>query len=130
MRTELKKFEEYYWGLEKEDFKITCNLVKSFMKAYWNGLSLPKENQIKTSEVDLFIAQHYRETQLLLQFGIWRLQSIFESLIKTTFNIKRSGGINSLIKELKRKGFVLIKESELLQWTKLRNELSHNAPEM
>ena len=130
MRKELITFEEYFWGLTKDDFKATSDLVKVFMKSYWNEINLPKESKILTPEIDLFIAQHYRETQLLIQFGIWRLQSIFESLLKVNFTIKTRNGIRTIIAELKKNGFTLIKENELLEWTRLRNNLSHSAPEM
>ena len=129
MRKELRKFEEYFWGLTKDDFKATSELVKVFMKAYWMEIKLPKESKTLTPEIDLFIAQHYRETQMLLQFGIWRLQSIFESLLKTNFDIQ-SLGISEKLKDLKFKGFTVVKKKELLQWTALRNKLSHSAPEM
>lgn len=129
MREELKKFEEYFWDLTKDDFKTTPDLVKVFMKAYWKEIKLPVENKIVTPELDLFIAQHYRETQMLIQFGIWRLQSIFESLLTTNFDIQVRG-IGKKIKQLKNKGFTVIKESELLEWAELRNKLSHSAPEM
>jgi len=130
LKKELITFEEYFWGLTKDDFKATSDLVKVFMKAYWSEMKLPKESKIVTPEIDLFIAQHYRETQFLIQFGIWRLQSIFESLLKTNFAIQTRNGIRTIIAELKKKGFALIKENELLEWTRLRNTLSHSAPEM
>lgn len=130
MRPELVKFDDYFWGLTKNDFKSTSDLVKSFMKAYWKDLKLPIENNTVTPELDLFIDQHYYETQFLIQFGIWRLQSIFESLLKINFDIRKTNGIWNMIKDLKKKGYTVIKESELLEWTQLRNKLSHSAPEM
>lgn len=130
MRPELVKFDDYFWGLTKNDFKLTSDLVKSFMKAYWNDLKLQNEPNIVTEEFDLFIDQHYYETQFLIQFGIWRLQSIFESLLKSNFDIQKTNGIWSMINDLKRKGYSVIKENELLEWTQLRNKLSHSAPEM
>jgi hypothetical protein len=129
MRKEILTFEDYFWGLTKDDFKATSDLIKVFMKAYWNEIKLPKESKIVTPEIDLFIALHYRETQMLLQFGIWRLQSIFESLLKTNFDIQVKG-IREKIKDLKVKGFNIIKKSELFKWAELRNKLSHSAPEM
>lgn len=129
MRKELLMFENYFWGLTKDDFKATSDLVKNFMKAYWKNINLPVDTKIISPDLDLFIAQHYRETQFLLQFGIWRLQSIFESLLTTNFDIQVRG-IGEKIKYLKKKGFTLTKESELYEWTKLRNILSHSAPEM
>ena len=129
MRPALKKSEDYFWGLTKDDFKATSDLVKIFMKAYWNEIKLPKESKIVTPEIDLFIAQHYRETQMLLQFGIWRLQSIFESLLTTNFDIEVRG-ISEKLSDLKSKGYKIIKKTELLKWTALRNKLSHSAPEM
>lgn len=129
MRKELVKTEGYFWGLTKNDFKVTADLVKVFMKAYWNEIKLPKESKIVTPEIDLCIAQHYRETQMLLQFGIWRLQSIFESLLTTNFDIQVRG-ISEKLNDLKSKGFKVIKKTELLKWIKLRNKLSHSAPEM
>lgn len=129
MRKELITFEEYFWGLTKDDFKATSDLVKVFMKAYWKEIKLPKESKSVTPEIDLFIAQHYRETQMLLQFGIWRLQSIFESLLKTNFDIQVKG-ISEKLKDLKVKGYTVVKKKELSKWTALRNKLSHSAPEM
>ena len=130
MRKELLTFEEYFWGLTKEDFKATSDLVKVFMKAYWHEIELPKQSKFLNHEIDLFIAQHYRETQFLIQFGIWRLQSVFESLLKTNFSIQTKNGLSSILKILKSKGYKIIKEKELWQWVNLRNRLSHTAPEV
>jgi len=105
MRNELQDFEEYFWDLTKDDFKITADLVKEFMKGYWKEIKLPKENKTVTPEIDLFIAQHYRETQFLIQFGVWRLQSIFESLLKTNFAVQTRNGIRTIISLLKKKGY-------------------------
>lgn len=129
MRQELISYEEYFWGLTKEDFKITTSLVKEFMRAYWRGLTLPKNEKTVEPEIELFIAQHYRETQFLIQFGIWRLQSIFESLITANFNIQIRG-FRKKIEELKRNGYTILKEDELFKWTLLRNILSHSPPEI
>ncbi|MFT3902950.1 MAG: hypothetical protein QM727_07235 [Niabella sp.] len=130
MRKELLTFEDYFWGLTKDDFKATSDLVKLFMKAYWNEIKLPIEDKTLTPEIDLYIAQHYRETQFLIQFGIWRLQSAFESLLKNTFNIQTKNGLSSILKVLKSKGYKIIKEKELWKWAELRNKLSHRAPEV
>jgi len=51
VRPELKKIEEYFLGLTKEDFIATSDLVKSFMKAYWNELNFLKETKL-TPEID------------------------------------------------------------------------------
>lgn len=129
MRNELKESEEYFWNLTKHDFKATSDLVKVFMKAYWKEIKPPVEKKIISHELDLFIAYHYREIQMLIQFGIWRLQSIFESLLTTNFEINVRG-IGKKIKHLKEKGYAVIRENELLEWAELRNKLSHSAPEM
>jgi hypothetical protein len=82
------------------------------MKAYWKDLELHNDSKI-VPEKDLYIAQHYRETQLLIQFGIWRLQSIFERLLKDEFDIKTFGGIRKIVNDLKSKGYTLIKQTDL-----------------
>ena len=126
MRPELAKFDDYFWGLTKNDFKLTSDLVKSFISAYWDDLKLPKDNNVEIHEFDLFIDQHGFEAQFLFQFGIWRLQSIFESLVKINFNFtKNCRGIMEIIHNLKSKQYEITKENELVYWGVRQNSLKH-----
>lgn len=127
MRTGLINFETYFWGLTKDDIVNTAELTKSFFKAYMDTVKLPTKQL--SPEIDLYLSLHIREAQFTLQFGIWRLQSIFETLLKSTFEIETQKGLWKILYLLKAKGFYILEEKELLQWADLRNILSHSAPE-
>lgn len=127
MRTELQNFENYFWGLTKDDILHTSELTKSFFKSYMDKLTLPDKEL--SPEIDLYLSTHYREAQFALQFGIWRLQSIFEELLKSTFKIETRQGLRKILQLLKKGGFIIPEETELLKWADLRNLISHSAPE-
>lgn len=129
MRKELKDFETYFWGLSNDDFAYTCDLVKMFMKSYGKELEVLKGKDTKPEEFDLYIAQHYREAQFLLQFGIWRLQGIFEGLLISSFTVDGTTSLWKILEALKKQGYKLRKEKELREWTQLRNKLTHSATE-
>lgn len=77
---------------------------------------------------------YYADTdnQFIWHFGIWRLQGIFEGLMKQAFCAdKKLTGLKSKL-DLTRKITNKISHSdyeELLEWGKLRNALSHFPPE-
>ena len=127
MRADLINFETYFWGLSKDDITYTAELTKAYFKTYLTSIQLPSREF--TPEIDLYLSSHIRETQFLLQFGIWRLQSIFETLLKSNFAIETRQGLRKIIKLLKEQGYYINEETELLRWTDLRNNLSHSAPE-
>jgi len=129
MRQQLKDFETYFWGLSKDDFNYTCDLVKTFMNSYAKELDVLKGKDIRPEEFDLYVAQHYREAQLLLQFGIWRLQGIFEGLLISYFPLNGTTQLWQILKVLQKQGYRLLKEDELEEWRKFRNKLTHNATE-
>lgn len=61
---------------------------------------------------------------------IWRLQGIFEAILDERFldNSRKYRGLRDRLNELKRLGFTVSQEKELLRWSEFRNELSHSPP--
>lgn len=129
MRQQLQNFEEYFWGLSTDDFAATRDLVKTFMNSYGKELDVLKDKEMPAHEYDLYVAQHYREAQFLLQFGIWRLQGIFEGLLISDFQVNGITNLWKILEALKKQGYIILKEGELREWTRLRNKLTHEATE-
>ncbi|RYX83995.1 hypothetical protein EON73_03590 [bacterium] len=129
MRDQLKSFHSYFWGLTKADFESTSELIKTMMKAFYELSNKVELSNLEPHEINLYMFQHYQETQFIIQFGIWRLQSIFESLVKTEFDINTRMGLREIIKKVESQNYKIINKNELFEWSDLRNSLSHSAPE-
>ena len=129
MRRELYKYEQYCWGQSVEELKQTVNFVKTAIEGYWK--MLPKsESDIQSLEFDRYIEIHGREADFLIQYGFWRLQGIFEVLLKQIIDITgKTHGLDNIIKTIKNKGLTILKEDELKQWKDFRNNLTHQASE-
>lgn len=147
MRKELKDFDWHVYGLDISDFDNTLNLIKEIiqdrdlqLKQKIENLELYNENGklIDIKSEDAFEAiddiSYYYETDnlFLWHFGLWRLQGIFEGILKQNyFPNKRLIGLKSKLEFVRKKGIV-IEESdfqELIDWGNLRNALSHFPPE-
>lgn len=129
MREHLKKRDTPFWGVSKNDFITIFNFTKKAFELYYKE-SFPRIADKFNDEIGVILDIHYRESQYLLQFGIWRLQSTFETLLKQDFDLTDKRGFQRLTDEVKKCGFTFIKENELKDWIDLRNNLSHTASEM
>lgn len=61
---------------------------------------------------------------------LWRLQGIFEGILDERFLPKEQDyrGLNHRLQILKKEGYLILNETDLLEWAKLRNILSHSPP--
>lgn len=129
MRELLKEFEVPFWDQSIEELKQTVNFVKIAIGGYWKMLPF-LDKEIKSHEVELIIEMHGREANFLIQFGFWRLQGIFETLLKQLFNIdQKTQGLYDIITIIKKKKWFILKESDLMQWKNFRNDLTHKPTE-
>ncbi|MEP6262495.1 MAG: hypothetical protein ABJ092_13020 [Gillisia sp.] len=136
MREELKNTDWHTYGLSISDYDYTSRLIKDLIKdrnAQIRTKVLELERQ-KTDSEAISDLLYYADTdnQFIWHFGIWRLQGIFEGLMKQAFfPDKKLTGLKSKL-DLTRKITNKISSSdyeELLEWGKLRNALSHFPPE-
>lgn len=137
MREELKDFTYHVYGLSLDDYDYTVELTKSIIESRYVQLrEMAKEmdaNGDDTEAIDDCVYYPYIELQYLYHFVLWRLQGIFEGIVKKEFfnGEEVFGGIKKKLNKLRGMGIKIADEdyNEILIWASLRNSLSHNPPE-
>lgn len=136
VRQELKDTNWHTYGLSITDYDYTKRLIIEMIDDR-NEQILIKGKELEEKNVD---SEHisdlnyytYIDNLFIWHFGIWRLQGIFEGILKQTFfPNKNLVGLKAKL-DLTRKVSNRISQSdynELLEWGKLRNALSHFPPE-
>jgi hypothetical protein len=134
LRDFLKNFDWHIYGLSIDDFDHTKSTISNIIDDRRSTIEIKVANLTERgidSEAEADVRYYSEiEHQNLWQFGIWRLQGIFEGILKQDFGIE-SRGLNNILKDAIEKG-IGISETEridLLEWGKLRNALSHFPPE-
>ena len=147
MRPELKNFNWFVYGLDERDFDYTIELIREIMqdrKVHLqkqldevvvngpDGKPVEKQSPDGADAYDDLIYYHHIGNEYLLHFGLWRLQGIFEGILKEKFfPSKRLAGLLKKLQVVVDQGFEINKadKEELLEWASLRNALSHAPPE-
>ena len=137
MRKELKNFNWHTYGLESSDIDYTFQLVNNIISDRNEVLNLKIKEYNSHSEKDEIISDisHYNfiENQYLWSFAIWRIQAIFEGILKQNYfpDKKILGGFSKKIDHAKDCGFHISNTqiNRLKDWKDLRNALSHLPPE-
>lgn len=136
MREELKNTDWHAYGLSISDYDYTGRLIQDIIddrneQIQIKGKKLESENIDSEAIADLNYYA-YIDHLFIWHFGIWRLQGIFEGIIKQSFfPNKNLLGLKSKL-DFTRKITNRISKTdyeELLEWGKLRNALSHFPPE-
>lgn len=136
MREELKNVNWHVYNLSLDDYEYTYELINSIIADRNKQIHL-KENILEDQNIDfeaMADLNYYAEIEnlFLWHFGIWRLQGIFEGILKINFFPKKklSGLKTKLDYTRKATGKITNQDYlELLEWAKLRNALSHHPPE-
>lgn len=147
MRSELKNFEWFVYGVKEDDFDYTIELIKEIIQDRKvklqkdledvvvfgeEGNPIEKESPDCADAYDDLIYYHHIGNEYLWHFGLWRLQGVFEGILKKKFfPDKRFSGLHKKLQVVKEMGFKINEsdKEELLEWSKLRNALSHAPPE-
>lgn len=146
LREELKNVNWHLYGLKMEDLNYTFRLVKDIIEGRKILLDQERKRLQKecvediTGEIISDIAYYtWVENQYLWHFCLWRMQAIFEHIVVREFlpvepSNTRSffGGLRKLIREIIDSGYQIAEDEliELFEWSRLRNALSHQPPEM
>jgi len=147
MRPELKNFKWFVYGLKERDFDYTLELIREIMEdrkvhlqkqldevvVYGpEGKPIDKKSPDAADAYDDLIYYHHIGNEYLWHFGLWRLQGIFEGILKEMFfRDKTLAGIFKKLQTVEDQGFKIngADKQELLDWASLRNALSHAPPE-
>lgn len=141
MRSELKKFNWFTYGLTVADFDYTVDIVSGMVESRMRIAKIDTKN-LEDDPSDaageiLSDVRYYAwiECQYLWHFCLWRLQATLEGIITTTFLPKnqdlRLAGLNAKLNAMTKAGYYIDPEyrEQLLDWARLRNALSHCPPE-
>ena len=147
MRNELKDFDWHIYGLSKDDFEYTLRLIKEIIADRQSQLQIQIDNievydekgnllDNSTGIADEAISDiayyNYIDNLYLWSFGLWRLQGIFEGILKQEFfPDKRLVGLKSKLDFIQKEEYEIssLDYKELIAWGELRNALSHFPPE-
>lgn len=147
MRPELKNFNWFVYGLDESDFDYTIELIREIMQdrkvhlqeklnevvVYGpDGKPVDKQSPDAADAYDDLIYYHHIGNEYLWHFGLWRIQGIFEGILKEKFFPgKRLSGLLKKLQVVEDQGFEINRtdKEELLDWASLRNALSHAPPE-
>ncbi|TXE14897.1 hypothetical protein ES692_17695 [Psychroserpens burtonensis] len=136
MREELKNTDWHTYGLSISDYEYTKRLINELIcdrneQIKIKGKELEAKN-IDSEAISDLNYYAYVDNLFIWHFGIWRLQGIFEGILKQKFfPNKNLLGLKSKL-DFSRKITKKINQAdytELLEWGKLRNALSHFPPE-
>ncbi|HET7427212.1 MAG TPA: hypothetical protein VFJ50_09230 [Gemmatimonadales bacterium] len=137
MRSELRSLLDNPHVFTDYDLERTVELCRSLALSHWQHTHEPYRDVDLSNQdmIEVLADQNFRtayDVGFVWQFGLWRLQAVFEALIDQDFlkNVSSQGVWNKL-RAMKRAGFDVLdsEEAELRSWTKLRNALSHRPVE-
>ncbi len=136
MREELKNTDWHTYGLSISDYDYTKRLIIELIddrneQIKFKGKELEAKN-IDSEAISDLNYYAYVDNLFIWHFGIWRLQGIFEGILKQTFfPNKNLLGLKSKLDFTRKisKKINLSDYEELIEWGKLRNALSHFPPE-
>jgi hypothetical protein len=147
MRKESEDYDWHVYGLKVTDFDFTLGTIDDIIFARASKLRDELVNVIVTDEKGTPVEKthdgfqevisdiayyHWCEDLFIYQFALWRLQGIFEGIIRQEFLPEaESLGIKGKMDRLIELGYKidLNDRDELMKWARLRNALSHFPPE-
>ncbi len=136
MRDILRKFDWHTYGLGCSDLDYVIGIIDKIL-AEREWLHKERMNEYTDHEEAVEIISdlshyQYEENQLLNHFLLWRIQGIFEGILKQTyFPNNNLMGLKAKIEHVRSAGGDISDEDfkNLLEWGYLRNALSHFPPE-
>ncbi|OBX22022.1 MULTISPECIES: hypothetical protein [Bizionia] len=136
MREELKNTNWHIYGLSITDYDYTKRLINEIIKDRNKQIEIKaKELEIQKIDSEAIADLNYYayvDNLFIWHFGIWRLQGIFEGILKQEFfPNKNMHGLKSKLDYTRKVSRKIKPEdyNELLEWGKIRNALSHFPPE-
>lgn len=134
MRSELLELGQYCEPIGLYELRATVELCSELTQSHWSathrdfeGANLDNHPTIEAL-ADRNFATAY-EVQFVWQFGLWRLQALFESSLSEQFPETASFPIGRKLAFLRHRDLISDADrQELLKWIHLRNLLSHQPP--
>ncbi|KYG81176.1 hypothetical protein AWW67_07405 [Roseivirga seohaensis] len=136
MREELKNTNWHIYGLSISDYDYTDRLITELIDDRNKQIEI-KEKELEAKKTDseaISDLSYYAfiDNLFIWQFGIWRLQGIFEGILKQEFFPEKDmHGLKVKLDYTRKISKKINNEdyNKLLEWGKLRNALSHYPPE-
>lgn len=135
MREELKNFNWHTYGLDLSDFDLTLTFMEELFEARELQLKMSidemrSNNEYSEDDLGEIISDRsyysYVDDLLIYQYTLWRIQAVFEGIIKMKFfPDKKLIGLKKKLDYIINKGYDIDSYDDILEWGKLRNALSH-----
>jgi hypothetical protein len=146
MRAELLDFDWHGFGLSFRDFEYTLRLIKNIMQdridhlpkkveggvGYDENGNVVSGTEIEDEVIDDLAYYSWVDNFYVCHFGLWRLQGIFEGILKHEFGMPEYlPGLKKKLDAVLKQGYKIDEShyDEILLWAKIRNALTHNPPE-
>jgi hypothetical protein len=146
MKKELLDFDWHGYGLSMRDFGYTLRLVNNIIQdridhlpkkiegatGYDGDGNVLSGSEIEDEVLDDLAYYTWIDNFYVCHFGLWRLQGIFEGILKHEFGLPENlPGLKKKLDLIQKDGFKIdtADYDEILLWAKLRNALTHNPPE-
>lgn len=146
MRAELLDFDWHGYGLSVRDYEYTLRLVKNIIQdridhlpkrvegavGYDENGNILSGTEIENEVLDDLAYYTWIDNFYVCHFGLWRLQGIFEGILKQEFGVPENlPGLKKKFDTVLKQGYKIDKSQydEILLWSKIRNALTHNPPE-
>ncbi|MCB4792161.1 MAG: hypothetical protein LHV68_09765 [Elusimicrobia bacterium] len=140
MREELQKLIDSSNYSDDYDLYRTLWIAKNLHKGRFElALKHQKdaEKEVKTEEELLEYCDDihyyaYQESHFIWHFCLWRLQAVLEGIISVKYLQSKNviHGLTNKLKTMLEMGYTIdpVDNNQLLEWSKLRNQLSHSPP--
>lgn len=143
MRQELKNFNWHIYGLDIFEFAFTIETIdkiiddrqKRLEHKFENMKILDEDGNEVVDDSNSYIEATsdlgyytWLDNFYIYQFGLWRLQGVFEGILRQEFFPSTElGGLRKKLDKVKALGYIIVDTdyNELIEWSKLRNALSH-----
>jgi hypothetical protein len=139
MREELRDLQYHVYGLSEADFEYALDVARRLVQAHLTltqqRIAPYRDDPEAVEAIDDEAYYAFIDTVYLWEYGLWRLQGVFEGLITNTFLPTRPAkplpGLKKKLEAMRAAGYTIADEdyAELLEWASLRNALSHSPPE-
>lgn len=142
----LLNFAWHCYGLGVHDYDYTLKLISNIINGRKTQLSKTAVGIAGVDKDGYILDRHDIEKEILADlayytwidnfyvchFGLWRLQGIFEGILKREFCLpEKLTGLKRKMDAVRKQGYRIDKTEyeEILLWGKLRNALTRNPPE-
>lgn len=137
MRSELHELLSRREELSEHEIDFTVQLCAELVQSHWaathRAFEGVDENNLDHETVESLSDQNFKtvyEIQFIWQMGLWRIIALFDGIVAQRFPDLPGKGLQARLTRLESQGVIATADtSELRDWIRLRNVMSHRPVE-